>query len=370
MPCKPPHSLQLSLFEAERAWTHSHELAADPAYADDGTLRHRATGRFRRAVSHSATLLSQARSLYSSDPRRISAAGFLEVTVYHLVLQGRFYLRRDDFRLALEHLAVAHVIFAELAKSATTSRDQAVYTLFSDEIAPQIRFAAHSQGHKASYDIDVVSREVTTSKLKEALVPGCHEIVQRLQQERAEEVTGSGSSGRAMLKEPLWEGTPVPVRNPELVDAFIKMQNADAMAEGKRAYKRRRKVGSKTTLPAGNKEMQTSAASTTTRDKVAAFDGVLLALAEAQQVVQRLVESKEVIILAHVPHNQTPPYTFFSYPEVLTFKTVQYLVDETYTLFTPLSHTAFSLDVLNGTYSWWTPYWLHRLLLLLSCRPS
>jgi len=288
-------SLQLSLFEAERAWSHSHELAAHPGYADDRTLRHRATGRFRRAVSHSAALLCQARSLFFSDSRRISGGPLLEITAYHLTLQGRFYLRRDDFRLALDHLALARGIFAELAKDTTASRDHALYTLFSDEIAPQIRFAAHSLGHQTAYNIDVVVKEVNTSKLRDALVPGHHEIVRQLREERAEEAASSGGSGQAMLREPLWEGKPVPIRNPELVDAFIKVQNAeDTMAEGKRAYNQPKTTGLKAALPAGSKKKRTLAVSKTMRGRVSAFDGVLLALADAQQVAQKLSESKEV----------------------------------------------------------------------------
>jgi signal recognition particle subunit SRP68 len=313
------HSLQLSLFEAERAWTHSHELAADPGYADNGTLRHRATGRFRRAVFYSAALVSQAHSLFSSNSGRISAGALLEVIAYHLTLQGRFYLRRDDFGLALDHLAVARAILAELAKDTTTSRDHSLYILFSDEIAPQIRFAAHSQGYEAAYNIDVVAKEANTSKLRDALVPGYDEIVRQLKGERAKEAASSGSLGRAMLREPLWEDKPVPIRNPELVDAFIKVQDAeDAMAEGKHACKQPKQAGTQTAVPPSGKETRTSAASKITRGRVAAFDDVLLALADAQQVAQKLVESKEVTL--HVLHSQTPPHSFISYREVLMSK--------------------------------------------------
>jgi signal recognition particle subunit SRP68 len=289
-------SLELSLFEAERAWTHSHELAADPNYPDKGTLRHRATGRFRRAFSHSSTLLSQARTLYS---QRMSAGQLLEIAAYHLTLKGRFYLRRDEFAPALGHLAAAWAILTELAKDASTSRDQALYTYFSDEIAPQIRFAAHSLGHKAAYHIDAVVREVSTSEVTDALLPEYDDLVRRLREERAKGAASSGSSGRAMLREPVWEGKPVPIRNPELVDAFIEVQNAeDAMADGINVSKHPKNARTRPPPPAGAKDTQASGASNTTRGRVSAFDGILLALADAQQVAQRQAEFKVIFFLA------------------------------------------------------------------------
>lgn len=251
-------------------------------------------------------LLSQARSLFSSRSGRISAGALLEVVAYHLTLHGRFYLRRDDFRLALDRLVIARTILAELAKGTTTSRDHSLYMLFSDEIAPQIRFAAHSQGHKAAYNIEAVVKEVNTSKLRDTLVPGYEEIVLQLRGEGTKEAASSGSLGRAMLREPLWEGKPVPIRNPELVDAFIKVQNAeDAMVGGKRACTPPKKAGATAALPPGGKS-RASAASKTTRSRVAAFDDVLLALADAQQVAHKLVESQKVTLDVLALHTQTP----------------------------------------------------------------
>lgn len=226
------------------------------------------------------------------SPSRISAVSLLEITAYHLTLQGRFFLRRDEFEPALEHLAVARYLLSAdaLAKDTNTSRDLALYTLFSDEIAPQIRFAAHSLGHKTAYDIDAVVKGVASSKVLDHHVPDLQNLLGRLKEERAKEAGSSSAGSRAMLREPIWEGAPVPIRNPELVDVFLKVQNAeDAMDEGKAKQARSSKPSKDASAGKEN-----APAPKSTRGKVAAFDGILLALTDAESVAQKLVESKEV----------------------------------------------------------------------------
>lgn len=184
-----------------------------------------------------------------------------------------------------------------LSKDTNTSRDLALYTLFSDEIAPQIRFAAHSLGHKAAYDIDAIVKEVVTPKLRDQYVPGLEGLISKLKDERAKEAGSSSGSNRAMLREPMWEGLPVPIRNPELVDVFLKVQNAeDAMKEGKtvKSGKTTAGGGAQSRTADGKENTGSAPTQTSTRGKVAAYDDVLLALTEAEAVAQKLVESKEV----------------------------------------------------------------------------
>lgn len=268
------HSLQLLLLEAERAWAYSQELVAQstqPANDDHASsLRHHATGRFRRSVNWSTQLLSHCQSLYSSS--RLSAENLLETTIYTLILNGRFLRYRDDFEDALIQLSVARSLLDELAAAGTTSRDQALATLFADEIGPEIRYCAHELGRAKAYDIDGIVAEFA-SKHRNDLVEGCDDILQKFKKE--EEVSGKGEA-RKKLQTLLWEGEPVPVRNPELVDVLLKVQESERKLDGQESAP---KKGS------GSKK------------GVAAYDSVLSALSDAEEVARKLVETQQVSTL-------------------------------------------------------------------------
>ncbi|KAF9512366.1 hypothetical protein BS47DRAFT_1376987 [Hydnum rufescens UP504] len=256
--------LQLILYEAERAWTYSQDLTSAPGGLEDGTI-----------------LKSRAELLF---PTRLQASSFLEIQAYFLILNGRFLLRRDEFVPALQYLAVARSVLDQLSASATASRDQALYTLFSDEIAPQIRLSAHSLGRKQAYDIDAIVSEVVPN-VRPSLIPTYDLIIGKLSEERL----GANGQTRTLLREFVWEGQPVPIRNPELVDVFLKIQIAeDALraGQGNDAHVSRE----------NNKEDGTNAKklkSKGSRGKIAAYDDVLLALTDAEQVARTLTESNQ-----------------------------------------------------------------------------
>jgi len=216
--------LQLLLFQAERAWSYAQELlslATLPANASKASaLRHNATGRFRRAVHWATQLLSQCQVLY--DAGRLGAENLLEMTAYTLILNGRFLRYRDEFEDALVQLCVARDILDELAESADTSRDQALATYFGDEIGPEIRYCAHELGRAKAYDVDTIVRE-QSAQHRTQIVGGYDALVQKLKN-----VSGAGSKGNERKLQPLlWEGEPVPVRNPELVDVLVKVQEGE-----------------------------------------------------------------------------------------------------------------------------------------------
>ncbi|KAH7883995.1 hypothetical protein F5I97DRAFT_1897342 [Phlebopus sp. FC_14] len=272
--------LQLLLFEAERAWAYSQDLVAQsllPANeAHSATLRHSATGRFRRAVHWAMQLLSHCQSLYNNS--LLAPSSLLQVTVYTLVLNGRFLRYRDSFDDALIQLCVARNLLDELAEMAETSRDQALAVLMADEIGPEIRYCAHEMGWERAYDVDAIVKDFAT-KHKNELVEGCDALTKAFQEERRESGKGEGKTRLATL---VWEEQPVPVRNPELVDVFLKVQEAEA----------------KITAPC-----DTSTTETDKRKKggkahgsqkgIAAYDSVLLALSDAENVVRRLVEAQQ-----------------------------------------------------------------------------
>lgn len=262
-------SLHLLLIEAERAWAYSQELINNSLKSTNkdaaSTLRHHATGRFRRSVHWSTQLLSHCQTLFASG--RLSAENLLEATVYTLVLNGRFLRYRDDFEDALIQLAAARSLLDELATAATNSRDQALATLFSDDIGPEIRYCAHELGRAKAYDIDAIVQELAAEHRNE-LVDNCEQLIKTFKSDDYD----TSDISRKRLETIVWEGGPLPIRNPELVDVFLKVQEAE----------RKLVQQDPSAVPKGSKK------------GVAAYDAILLALSDAEEVARKLVEAQQV----------------------------------------------------------------------------
>lgn len=275
--------LELLLFESERAWAYSQDLVTQsiqPANEDQaGTLRHSATGRFRRAVHWSTQLLSHCQSLYASS--RLSAEGLMQITIYTLILNGRFLRYRDNFEDAVIQLSVARHLLDELADRAVTSRDQALATVFADEIGPEIRYCAHELGRERAYDVDAIAAELS-EKHRGEIVEGCDALIQKFRQEG--EVTGKGE-GRKKLAALMWEGQPVPVRNPELVDVLLRVQEAEAKITQSREPAR--------AVGASDKGRKGKPGGHGSKKGVAAYDAILLALSDAEELARKLVEAQQ-----------------------------------------------------------------------------
>lgn len=278
-------SLQLLLFEAERAWAHSHELTAqslDPAKANKrSALRHSAASRLRRAIHWSTQSLSLAQSLYVS--RRLSAENLLELTIYTLILSGRFLrLKEEQLQEALSQLSVARYLLDNLCTEALSSRDRALATLLIDEISPEIRYCAHQLGHKRAYDVDSIVQELAALR-KDQFVEGCDGILAAL---REESIKGAQGSIRQTLDTPIWEGKPVPVRSPELVDALLKVQEAEVRLSATK----KSSVGDKT-----------QSSNNITKRIVGTYDAVLSALSDSEEVARKQVETQQVSVCIPSP---------------------------------------------------------------------
>jgi signal recognition particle subunit SRP68 len=191
----------------------------------------------------------------------MSAENVIEVTVYTIILNGRFLRYRDDFEDALIQLSVARGLLDNVANAAPTSRDQALATLFSDEISPEIRYCAHELGHARAYDVNGIVAELFP-KYKNRIVESCDSLVEKL---KAEQTANSKSS----LRERFWEGQLIPVRYPELVDAFVKVETAELALE--KSEVKKSKTG------------------------VTAYDAVLSSLSDAEEVARKLHGSQQVI---------------------------------------------------------------------------
>ena len=271
------------MFQAERAWSYAQELlalAALPANASKAaTLRHNATGRFRRAVHWATQLLSQCQALHDAD--RLGAEHILEMTAYMLILNGRFLRYRDEFEDALIELSVARSILDELAERAQTSRDQALATYFADDMGPEIRHCAHALGHVKAYDVDNIVRE-QSSQHRCQIVDGYDALVQKLRN------SADSKGNERKLRTLVWEGEVVPVRNPELVDVLVKVEEGE--------IKLREESTEVSTLPRADQEKKRRKPSKGGKSKrgVAAYDNILLALSDAEDVARKLVEAQNV----------------------------------------------------------------------------
>ena len=106
----------------------------------------------------------------------------------------------------------------------------------------------------------------------------CDAVLERLKEE-----SSAVGQDRGKLKELLWEGEPVPVRNPELVDVLLKVQEAqEKLAEDKPDEKG--DADKKERMGKGVKSKR----------GVASYDAILLALSEAEDVARKLVEAQKV----------------------------------------------------------------------------
>ncbi|KAK7688104.1 hypothetical protein QCA50_008474 [Cerrena zonata] len=277
--------LQLLLFEAERAWTYSREISAQAANPNNNekasALRRNATSRFRRAVNWATQLLSHCQALYAVN--RLSAEDLLQATIYTLTLNGRFLSSRFDYDSALVQLAVARSLLDELAVRAVTSRNQALATAFADEIGPEIRYCAHELGNAKAYDVDGIVSEISLEN-KNEIVDGCDGIVKKLEEENA----GGAEAERKKLRPVLWEGEPIPVRNPELVDVLLRVQDA----ENKLQETPSEKPNTESRAPNGKKGKIGKGARS--KKGVAAYDAVLHALSDAEEVARKLVETQQL----------------------------------------------------------------------------
>ncbi|KAJ4477908.1 hypothetical protein C8J55DRAFT_515835 [Lentinula edodes] len=273
--------LQLLLFESERAWAYAQELTSlsllPTNSAHSASLLHHATGRFRRAINWATQLLSLTQRLYTSH--KFTAESLLECTAYLLLLNGRFLLSapREDFESALPQLCVTRLILDILALHAGDSRDQALAVLWSDQVGPMVRWCAHQMGREKAYDVDSIVKEVSEQNVRD-LVDNWDEVAEKFKKDAEHYGLGSNAKKLGKLDESrlMWEGEPVPVRNPELVDVLLKVQSAEmkmASSSGKDG-KAPTKGGQ------GGKKA------------VAAYDSVLAALSDAEEVARKLSESE------------------------------------------------------------------------------
>ena len=167
---------------------------------------------------------------------------------------------------------------------AVTSKDQALAVYFADEIGPEIRYCAHELGRAKAYDVDGIVAEFS-SQHKNQIVEGYDGLVAKLKSEG--EVVAKDQA-KKKLGTLMWEDEPVPIRNPELVDVLLKVQEGEAKL-------RQENASVSESADAGDQtRREKRAKGGKSKRGVAAYDSILLALSDAEDVARKLVESQQV----------------------------------------------------------------------------
>ncbi|GJJ13873.1 hypothetical protein Clacol_008130 [Clathrus columnatus] len=298
--------LHLLLFETERAWAHSQEL-------NTVNGRH-STSRYRRSHWYLSRLLALAQS--PALAISLTPHALVELLVYGLIHTARFNLRRVPRSVApyyklehepvpeksgnitpypLLHFSVAYALLDELERTAQISKEVALARAFKDEIGPEIRWCVHefhdspsdpedepeaelirlvSKWKKREWDIEGIVGDIAPA-FGTRIIPSYGKLVKDLHNQ-----TTTVSERKDILEELIWEGKPIPVRNPEMVDVLLKVQDSlhklktDTSSEG---------LDLKTTEGKGK----------AARGRLTKYDGVLLSLSDAVDESRKLVEAQQ-----------------------------------------------------------------------------
>ena len=260
---KDVRQLQLLLFSAERALTHSHALktvASKPGHPKD--TRKDQLSWLRRALKLSTMLHAIVAALASEG--KVNQQTFAEFTIYHLSVRAELAFERQQYAEALTDLASRRKLLSTLADAAKDSYDQALANEFIDAYDPLIRFSAYKLGRAESHDIEGVVKDVDEEMMEEA-VPGFASLVDGL---RTEVGSAEVESGRKTLEAVVFAGERVEFRSAEIVGVMLRVQEALARLKGK--------------------------ANSGQGRGMKGWDKVLAVLGEAEGVARRLVDDHEV----------------------------------------------------------------------------
>jgi hypothetical protein len=211
------------------------------------------------------------------------ASCVLHTAIYTLIMNARFLRYRLAFSDALVQLCVVRGLLDELSERALSSHDQALAAVWADEVGPEIRYCAHEMGRAKAYDVDGIVNELQKQHRSE-LVQDCEKLLKELEEETRR--AAGGESGKKRLEALLWEGQPVPVRIPELVDILLKVQEAETKLSLSQAANSQGMEGDKGKTKHGQ--------GVRAKKGVAAYDAVLLTLSDAEEVARKLAEMQQV----------------------------------------------------------------------------
>lgn len=183
----------------------------------------------RKAGKYASELQELVSTIAKEDSGRINFQTRAEVSIYYLSVKAELAFERGQYADVLASLAARRELLDTLASAARDSHDQALAVEFIDAYDPLIRFSAYKLGNTASHDIDGVVRDIEPAMREEAL-PGLGELVAGL---REETKAGEMEAGRRTLDDVTFAGQRVEFRSAEIVDAMLRVQDAQARLAAK-----------------------------------------------------------------------------------------------------------------------------------------
>jgi len=253
--------------------THSHELKALASKpGSPKTTRKDQISWLRRAVKISTSLYKISSSLAIDSSSKLSQKTLAEITIYHLSLRAELAFEHSNWAEALTDLAARRKLLSTLSESARDSYDQALAVEFIDQYDPLIRFSAYKLGRSESHDIDGVVKDIDSEMMEES-VPGFGSLVEGLRGETgAEEM----EKGRKTLEDVRFAGEKVAMRNAEIVEVMLRVQESLGKLKGK--------------------------ADSGSGRGMKGWDKVLSVLGEAEGVARRLLDDHEVSWPSYAPN--------------------------------------------------------------------
>lgn len=245
--------------------THSHELKAlSTKPGAPRSTRKDQISWLRRAQKVSTTLYTVSSSMASASPSRMSQKTLAEIAIYHLSIRAELSFEHSNWAESLTDLAARRKLLSTISEAARDSYDQALAVEYIDQYDPLIRFSAYKLGRAESHDIDGVVKDIDADMMEES-VPGFAKLVEGL---RSETGAAEMEQGRKTLQDIEFAGEKVEMRNAEIVDVMLRVQESLGKLKGK--------------------------ADSGSGRGMKGWDKVLSVLGEAEGVARRLVEDHEV----------------------------------------------------------------------------
>ncbi|WWC57928.1 uncharacterized protein I303_100463 [Kwoniella dejecticola CBS 10117] len=271
---KDVRHLQLLLFSAERALAHSHEFKAQKAKPNPSSspyhLKKDQISWLRRSLKLSTNLFDLVNALTQQDQVagvKLNTRTKVEVTIYHLLIRSELYFEKANYGNCLYDLVAVRKLLTILNGNSKNSYDEALSNEFIDLDEPLIRYCAYKLGRSESHDIQGIVNDIEDKTLEEESLPGYISLADQLK----EELSGQMEVDKAKLQPIVFAEQPIELRNPELVNVMIKVQETLGRFESKKSNNKNR---SKNVSMKG-------------------WDKVLSVLGEAEGVARRLKDDHE-----------------------------------------------------------------------------
>lgn len=210
--------------------THSHEFKAISTKPDaPRSTRRDQISWLRRALKASTALHTISSSLTSSTPARLSQKTLAEITIYHLSIRAELSFEHSNWAETLTDLAARRKLLSTISEAARDSYDQALAIEYIDQYDPLIRFSAYKLGRSESHDIEGVVKDIDDEMMEEG-VPGFSKLVEGL---RSETGAAEMEQGRKTLNDIEFAGDKVEMRNAEIVEVMLRVQESLGRLKGK-----------------------------------------------------------------------------------------------------------------------------------------